>query len=138
MRFRQQSSAKPPEVDLIPMLTVMMGVLAFFVVVTMTLGSEEMVDLKLPPPQPEENESPQALTMEPFIVTLGVEGTIRLNNQPIDKEALKSRMEVYLGRNPEHIAYILPDQALPYEAVMQFLGEMRTVGGDRVSLAIEE
>jgi biopolymer transport protein ExbD len=138
MRFRQPSSAKPPTVDLIPMLTVMMGVLAFFVVVTMTLGNEKLVEMKLPAPQPDADQPQPALTTQPFIIELDSNGQVRLNNQPIDQAALEGQLEAYLSRQEDHIAYLLPNQDLPYEDVMQFLGEMRAIGGDRVSLAIEE
>ena len=137
MRFREDNSTPPPQVDLIPMLTVMMGVLAFFVVVTMTLGNEEMVDMKLPAAQPED-QPPAPLTTQPFIVELDANSGIQLNKEPIDKASLKSQMEAYLERNSDNTVYLLPNRELPYEEVMQFLGEMRQVGGDRVSLAIEE
>ncbi|MGD1907898.1 MAG: ExbD/TolR family protein, partial [Leptolyngbyaceae cyanobacterium] len=58
MRFRQQYETKPPQIDLIPMLTVMMGVLAFFVVVSTSLGSGQVVEMKLPGAQPGEDQPP--------------------------------------------------------------------------------
>lgn len=138
MRFRQQRQTKPPQVDLIPMLTVMMGVLAFFVVVTMTLGNEQLVEMQLPGAQPGDDQPPPPIPTQPFIIALDANGQVRLNDQPIDKDALKGQLETYLSRQEDHTAYLLPHQELPYEAVMQFLGEMRAIGGDRVSLAIEE
>lgn len=137
MRFRESNNTPSPQVDLIPMLTVMMGVLAFFVVVTITLGDEQLVDMQLPPAQPEDQPPPQ-LTAEPFIVELNQGGGILLNNQPIDKESMKAQMESYLDQKSDNAVYLLPNRDLPYEEVMQFLGEMRAIGGDRVSLAIEE
>ncbi|MEM1310110.1 MAG: biopolymer transporter ExbD [Cyanobacteria bacterium P01_H01_bin.153] len=137
MRFRETNNTAPPQVDLIPMLTVMMGVLAFFVVVTLTLGSEEKIDMKLPAAQPEE-QPPAPVTTPPFIVEMDASGGFRLNNNPIDKESLKAQMEAYLGENSDNVVYLLPDRELPYQQVIQFLGEMREIGGDRVSLAIEE
>jgi biopolymer transport protein ExbD len=137
MRFKQQQSSKLPQVDLIPMLNVMMGILAFFVMITMTLGSEQFIEVQLPAEQEQEAEPPP-LPANPFIVELVGENEVQLNGQPTDIEALKGQMEVYLSRNPDNIVFLLPDQDLPYEQVMQFLGEMRDVGGDRVSLAIEE
>jgi biopolymer transport protein ExbD len=118
------------------MLTVMMGILAFFVVVTLTLGSEKLIDVQLPAEQPDNTPTP--LPADPFIVELVGENQVQLNGQPIEIDALKGQMEAYLSRNPENIVFLLPDQDLPYEQVMQFLGEMRSVGGSRVSLAIEE
>lgn len=137
MRFRESNETPPPQVDLIPMLTVMMGVLAFFVVVTMTLGNEQLVDMKLPAAQPEDQPPPK-LTSKPFIVQLNADGGILLNNAPIDKESMKAQMEAYLDQKSDNAVYLLPNRDLPYEEVMQFLGEMREIGGDRISLAIEE
>jgi biopolymer transport protein ExbD len=137
MRFRQPYETKPPQVDLIPMLTVMMGVLAFFVVVTMTLGSGQVVEMQLPGAQPEDDQ-PSPITTQPFVIELDANGQVRLNNQPIDKDDLKNQLADHLSRQENHTAYLRPNQALPYEEVMQFLGEMRAIGGDRVSLAIEE
>ena len=135
MRFKQQSP-KLPQVDLIPMLNVMMGILAFFVMITMTLGSEKLIDVQLPAEQ--QDDSPPPLPADPFIVQLVGENQVQLNDQPVEIEALKGQMEAYLSRNSDNIVFLLPNQDLPYEQVMQFLGEMRLVGGDRVSLAIEE
>lgn len=137
MRFRETRDTAPPQVDLIPMLTVMMGVLAFFVVVTLTLGSEEKIDMQLPAAQPEEQPPAPAAT-PPFIVEMDANGGFRVNTNPLDKETLKVQMEAYLAEDSDHIVYLLPDRELPYEVVIQFLGEMRDIGGDRVSLAIEE
>lgn len=136
MRFKSRPAPPPPQVDLIPMLTVMMGILAFFVVVTLTLGSEKFIDVQLPAEQPA--DAPPSLPADPFIVQLLGDSQVQLNGQPTEIEALKGQMEAYLARNPENIVFVLPDQTLPYEQVMQFLGEMRSVGGSRVSLAIEE
>ena len=137
MRFRESNNTPPPQVDLIPMLTVMMGVLAFFVVVTTTLGNEQLVDMQLPAAQPED-EPPAPIMGEPFIVELDVNNSLRLNNDPIDKTSLEAELEAYLSQEPDNTVYLLPNRDLPYEEVMRFLGEMRAIGGDRVSLAIEE
>ncbi|WOD41086.1 biopolymer transporter ExbD [Nodosilinea sp. E11] len=136
MRFSQKQSSKLPQVDLIPMLNVMMGILAFFVMITMSLGSEKLIDVQLPADQPDNAPSP--LPSDPFIVELVGENLVQLNGQPVEVDALKGQMADYLSRNPENIVFVLPSQDLPYEQVMQFLGEMRSVGGNRVSLAIEE
>lgn len=136
MRFKSQSSPPPPQVDLIPMLTVMMGVLAFFVVITTALGSETLVDIQLPGEQP--SDQPPPLPTDPFIIELVGENEVTLNGQPIDIQALQGQIEAYLSRNPKDTIFLLPNPDLPYEQVMQFLGDMRRIGGDRVSLAIEE
>ena len=139
MRFRNSSEDNGiPPIDLIPMLTVMMGVLAFFVVIAVSLGSEQLIQVDLPPEQTEDTPTAPDTVNEPFIVEMDATGQQLLNGQPIDAQQLTIEVESYLARNAESTVYLVPSRELPYEQVMQFLGDMRAVGGKRVSLALEE
>ncbi len=138
MRFRQTENTDIPTIDLIPMLTVMMGVLAFFVVVSVSLSSEQLIQVDLPPEQANDASSDANASQEPFIVEIDATGQLLLNAAPVEAEPLAAQMETYLARNPDKIIYLVPNRQLPYQDVMKFLGEMRAVGGDRVSLALEE
>ena len=140
MRFRESSSNDNgiPTIDLIPMLTVMMGVLAFFVVVSVSLGSEQLIQVDLPPEQTDDSQPVTDPLQVPFVVEMDASGQQFLNGQPIDTRQLTAEIEAYLALNADKTVYLVPSRDLPYEQVMQFLGEMRTVGGERVSLALEE
>ena len=48
MRFRHQQESSIPEINLIPMLNVLLGVLAFFVIITLTLGQPRGITVQLP------------------------------------------------------------------------------------------
>jgi len=139
MRFRQSSQDNGiPTIDLIPMLTVMMGVLAFFVVISVAMGSEQLIQVNLPPEQSKDTPPATDTIQDPFIVEMNASGQQLLNGEPISSEQLAARIQTYLNQNADSIVYLVPSRKLPYEQVMQFLGDMRTVGGDRVSLALEE
>ena len=139
MRFRNsQEDNGIPSIDLIPMLTVMMGVLAFFVVVSVSLGSEQLIQVDLPPEQSEDTPTAAETVQEPFVVEMDASGQQRLNGDLIAPAQLAVEIEGYLARNSDKVVYLVPSRELPYEQVMQFLGDMRAVGGDRVSLALEE
>jgi len=140
MRFRNSSEDNGiPTIDLIPMLTVMMGVLAFFVVVSVSMGSEQLIQVDLPPQESEDTPTAVVETLQdPFIVEMDATGQRLLNGQPIAADLLTAEMEAYLARNTDQTIYLVPSRDLPYEQVMQFLGDMRAVGGDRVSLALQE
>lgn len=139
MRFRERSEDNSiPPIDLIPMLTVMMGVLAFFVVVSVSLGSEQLIQVDLPPEQTEDTPTADDTVQEPFIVEMDATGQRLLNGEPISDEQLSAEVQAYLAKNTDNTVYLVPDRELPYEQVMRFLGDMRSVGGDRVSLALEE
>ncbi|MEL6492091.1 MAG: biopolymer transporter ExbD [Cyanobacteria bacterium J06634_6] len=139
MRFRNTSDDNGiPNIDLIPMLTVMMGVLAFFVVVSVSLGSEQLIQVDLPPEQTDDTPTATDIVQEPFVIEMDASGQQLLNGQPVDTTRLSAEIESYLARNPDKTVYLVPSRELPYEQVMQFLGEMRSVGGEKVSLALEE
>ncbi len=139
MAIGKRKESKIPTIDLVPMLTVMMGVLAFFVVIAVSLGSEQLIEVELPPEQTEDPPPDQLPSIEDiFIVEMDADEKTLLNGQPIEGSQLAFEIEDYLEKNPDKTVYLVPDQELPYENVMQFLGDMRAVGGDRVSLALED
>ena len=139
MPLVKRKESKIPKIDLVPMLTVMMGVLAFFVVIAVSLGSEQLIEVELPPEQTEDIPPDQLPSAdEIFIVEMDENQETSLNGQPIDSTQLALEIDNYLKKNPDKTVYLVPDQELPYENVMQFLGDMRAVGGDQVSLALED
>ncbi|MBT9310609.1 ExbD/TolR family protein [Leptothoe kymatousa] len=139
MPIGKRRESKIPTIDLVPMLTVMMGVLAFFVVIAVSLGSEQLIEVELPPEQTEDVPPDQLPSAnEIFIVEMDENEETFLNGQPMDSAQLTLEIEEYLSKNSDKTVYLVPDQELPYENVMQFLGDMRAVGGDRVSLALED
>lgn len=137
MRFKyRQPNDKLPEINLIPMLNVMMGILAFFVMVTMMLTTEQGVQVQLPN-APNTTTSPPAELADPLLVKLDLQG-ISFQDQPVTSEQLKQQMQVFLASHAEGFIVLQANPEVPYEQVIQLLGEMKDVGGDRVSLAIDE
>jgi biopolymer transport protein ExbD len=47
-------------------------------------------------------------------------------------------MEAYLATYETGIVVLQAEPDVPYEQVVQLLGDMKDIGGDRVSLAIDE
>ncbi len=138
MRFKKPDTPIPT-IDLIPMLTVMMGVLAFFVVISVSLSSDQLIQVNLPPEPAKDAPTPDPATSAPFIVALDADGQQRLNGVPIATDRLIAEINAYLNSNPTQNVYLVPSRQLPYEQVVRFLGDMRAVGGsDRVSLALEK
>ncbi|AFZ30849.1 Biopolymer transport protein ExbD/TolR [Gloeocapsa sp. PCC 7428] len=132
MRFKHQQRSVIPTIDLTPMLNVMMATLAFFVLVSMTLTNEQGVNIQLPA-----QDNTISLENAPPLLVEFKEKQILLDQQQVTKQQLLQQMRVYLQQNPQGSVLLQPDSELPYELVVQLLGEMRDVGGDRVSLAID-
>lgn len=138
MRFKKPETPIPT-LELIPMITVMMGVLAFFVVISISLSSNQLIQVNLPSEPAENTPTPNQTASAPFIVSLDADGQQRLNGVPIATEQLIAEISAYLDSNPSQNVYLVPSRQLPYEQVMRFLGDMRAVrGSDRISLALEQ
>lgn len=134
MRFKRQQESSIPEADLIPMLNVMMGILAFFVMITMNLTAQKGVQIELP--NSAEN-APVDAAPTPLIVQIDAQEQLLLNSQAVPESQLEQQIGSYLAANPEGFVVLQADPELPYEQVVQMLQQMKEIGGDRVSLAIE-
>lgn len=137
MRFKsQQKSSQMPEVNLIPMMDVILTVLTFFIIISMTLtGQQQSVDITLPSTDAGASTLP---VPDPLVVGLNQQGQVLLNNQPVGDAQLSQQMQTYLVQNSKGAVILKADRKLPYEQVIQVLGKMRDIGGDRVSLAIDQ
>jgi biopolymer transport protein ExbD len=130
----RQRGTSMPEVNLVPMMDVIMTILTFFIIVSMTLTNFQSVDVALPTAQSGVNrERP----VEPMIVGLNQQQQILLQGSPATREQLAQAIQTYLAQNPKGSVVLKADQRLPYQQVIQILATLKEVGGDRVSLAIE-
>lgn len=135
-KARRRSTSTMPEVQLVPMMDVLMSILAFFIVVSMTLTRQQSaVDVKLPGVNSGTNA---AIADAASIVVLDARGQIWMADRQIDPQQLEPTIAAYLQQNPQGTVLLKADRQLPYEQVIQLLGKLRAVGGDRVSLAIAD
>ncbi|NES98241.1 MAG: biopolymer transporter ExbD [Desertifilum sp. SIO1I2] len=135
MRFKsRQQNSQVPEVNLVPMMDVLMSVLTFFIILSMSLTGQRILNVNLPGIGQGES---QIEAVQPLEVGLNNQGEILLSNQVISKTQLTREIQSYLAQNPEGVVTLKADRTLPYRQVSQLLVEMRDVGGASVSLAIE-
>jgi biopolymer transport protein ExbD len=129
-----KSESQIPEVNLVPMMDVIMTILTFFIIVSMTMTDFQSVNVPLPKT---DKGASQEKAPDPMVVGLNQQGQISLKNQNTSPEQLAQQVVTYLNQNPNGVVVLKADRTLPYEKVVQVLGTIRDVGGDRVSLAIE-
>ena len=133
-RFRA-STSQMPEINLVPMMDVLMTILTFFIIISMTLTAQQQsVNIDLPSTNAGANT---VKTPDPLVVGLTNQGVLAIANNPVTDAQLSQQMQAYLQTNPNGAVVLQADKKLPYEQVVQVLGKMRDVGGDRVSLAID-
>jgi biopolymer transport protein ExbD len=116
---------------------VLMAVLAFFVIVSMSLTGQQIANVQIPQTDgagiKKSNADKPALA-----IGLTVDNEIILEDKPIDAAQLATAMQEFLTENPEGVVLLKADRELDYSNVVQLLKTMRDIGGDRVSLAIHQ
>lgn len=136
MRKRSQPPNGLPEVNLIPMLDVLMSVLTFFIIISMTLTGEQIVGVTLPTGTTDDEGAPtEEEAPDPLVVGLTKDGVTVIRMEPLSAEELSQRIQSYLAEYPEGTIVLKADQELPYEEVLVVLRQLRDIGGDRVGLA---
>ncbi|NER21514.1 MAG: biopolymer transporter ExbD [Symploca sp. SIO1C2] len=134
MRFnKQQQVSSTPEVNLIPLLDVLMSVLTFFIIASMSLTSQKLAGVSLPGAGAGFNEQQ---TPEQLIVGLDKQGKLLIKGERVTNAELAKEMSSFLDKNPQGAVILKADRELPYQEVVKVLKEMGKLGGNRVSLSI--
>jgi biopolymer transport protein ExbD len=135
LKMRRPTS-KIPEVNLVPMMDVLMTVLTFFVIISMSLSGIKIFGVTLPQAVPGTDEE-VVERAEPLVIGLRGDGLIVLDNESINDDQLVAAIRTYFGDNPEGFLMLQADRNLPYRDVSQMLAKLRSMGGKRVSLAVD-
>ncbi|MEM9769711.1 MAG: biopolymer transporter ExbD, partial [Cyanobacteria bacterium P01_D01_bin.71] len=137
-RRRRSSDSKIPEVNLVPMMDVLMTVLTFFIIISMSLTGRQLISIDIPDDiEGVEDEFEAEEQSESLIIGLDRDGEILFEDQEISFQQLTQRIRTYFSENPEGTLILKADKELPYDEVAVFLTDLRDIGGNRVSLAVE-
>ncbi|MEA5532481.1 biopolymer transporter ExbD [Crocosphaera sp. XPORK-15E] len=138
MRFKQQRGSSIPEVNLVPMIDVMMSVLIFFIITSMTLTGQNLGNINLPNSSIKGESSQNKENPKTLIVGLNNQGKILMANQTITEPKLITKITEFLSKNPSGQVIIKADKELSYQQISSFLKKMGTVSDRSVFLAIDE
>ena len=125
-----------PEVNLVPMMDVLMTVLTFFVIISRELSGVQIFGVSLP--QAVSGVDEEIIEKaEPLVIGLRDDGQTVYNDEALTIPALAPIIQAYFVENPEGFVLLKADRTLPYADVAKLLVDLRKIGGKRVSLAVE-
>ncbi|MEL6556062.1 MAG: biopolymer transporter ExbD [Cyanobacteria bacterium J06621_11] len=139
MRTRRRRPSRIPEVNLVPMMDVLMTVLIFFVIISMGLTGVQINGVTLPKSVDSTSEATVDKTDEakPLTIGLTTDKALILEGETVELRELAPVVEAYFTENPDGSLMLKADRNLPYDDIAELLGELRKIGGRRVSLAVE-
>nr|WP_325190425.1 biopolymer transporter ExbD [uncultured Selenomonas sp.] len=132
MRLRDRRAFDKPEVMIIPMIDIMFFLLVFFIMSTLYMVNLKTVDVNLPKAQ-----TAQTQLHVTYLVTVRKDGSLWLEDQPIDEATLLRRARAESQNNPRFAVVVRADGDMNYSGVMELLDKFRKEGITRFGLAAE-
>ncbi len=127
---RRPTRGLNPDVNVIPLVDVMMVLLVIFMLVAPILS--QGIDLKLPEAASSTSEPEDGLR-----ISLGADGQIFFDGKPILPQRMDDVLQTRARENPGLPVIVEGDARLDYGVVMDVLDRARVAGLTRVSLATE-
>jgi biopolymer transport protein ExbD len=119
-------------INVTPLVDIMLVLLIIFMV-TAHLTSEASVKINLP-----KAAVADASATASYTVTVDRKGDLRLMDDAVDLNGLKSSLAREAGRNPSVRVTLAADGSLPYRQVVSILDAIKSAGVTRVALAAEK
>jgi len=120
------------EINVTPMVDVMLVLLVIFMVTAPLLTVGVTVDL------PKTKASVISGEDEPLAVTIDKQGRVFLQETALDIDALVPRLMAITGNNPDIRIFVRGDKAVDYGRVMQVMGIVNAAGFRKVALITEK
>ena len=127
----REKSRPMAEINVTPMVDVMLVLLVIFMVTAPLLTVGVQVDL------PKTKAGLIKDQVEPLAVTVKADGQIYLQDKAIELAVLAPRLIAITGANPDVRIFVRGDKAIEYGRVMQVMGTLNAAGFNKVALITE-
>jgi biopolymer transport protein TolR len=119
------------EINVTPMVDVMLVLLIIFMVTAPLMTSGVSVDL------PKTNAQPVNSDSEPLTVTINAQGDIFLQDQKLELDALVSKLQAIAENNQDRRIFVRGDKDLAYGRIMAVMSTITSGGFTKVALLAE-
>lgn len=119
------------EINVTPMVDVMLVLLVIFMVTAPLLTVGVTVDL------PETKASSIVGDDEPLAVSIDDKGQVFIQDTPVELAGLVPRLLAITGNNPDVRIFVRGDKAISYGRVMEVMGTVNAAGFRKVALITE-
>jgi len=128
---RSQGPRPMSEINVTPMVDVMLVLVVIFIITAPLMGSAIRLDLP-------KTDAAKAISV-PAFVTLVVDksGQIFLNDKPLKLDELTRELAQTAGRNPDTEVQLRADEAVPYGKVVEVMGVAQKAGLSRIGFVAE-
>ncbi|MFN2515179.1 MAG: ExbD/TolR family protein [Pyrinomonadaceae bacterium] len=127
------------EINVTPMVDIMLVLLIIFMVVTPLLQHGVTVNLPKDLKNPEEDQ--RIIKDNSIVIAIPNDGEFYLGKDKISKEQVKERVEKMLGeikKEEDKVVYIKSGVGVSYGDVVNIINEVRALGVDKIGLVADK
>ena len=132
MRRRPKKANQPPQLMLSPMIDMIFLLLVFFIVGTMYMSELRSIPIQLP-----QAKNSETLKKSSFTVSIKKDGSLFLDDIPIELQQLLKNVKIENENNPEFFVMIRAEEEVNYKTVIKLIDELRGTGVNRLGLATD-
>jgi biopolymer transport protein ExbD len=129
--FEQDDDGPMAEINMIPLIDVMLVLLIIFMVTAPLLTHAVKVDL------PKESTAANELPPENIQIAIGADEQLFWSGEKIDKDALKVRLQEAAARDKNAEIQLRADQNVPYRSVAHVMSEAARLGLTRIGFVTD-
>lgn len=129
-RDRVRLSSALSEINMIPLIDIMLVLLIIFMITAPMMQSGIEVNL----PRAETRTSPAE---ERMIITITKDRKIYIGNNPLSLQNLEDRLREYFYGKEKKVAFIKGDRDVPYGFVISVIDRAKKAGAENVGLIVE-
>jgi biopolymer transport protein TolR len=131
MAFEQESNDSISQINITPLVDVMLVLLIIFMVTAPILQQGVNVDL------PEVTAGPLTGRDDQLVVIVTRGGKIQLNDSPLKVEELGQKLAAILKTRPDREVYLRADKNVPYGKVVEVMAAVRNAGVKKLGMVTE-
>ncbi|MDP3411961.1 MAG: biopolymer transporter ExbD [Polaromonas sp.] len=126
-----QHSAPMADINVTPMVDVMLVLLVIFIITAPLLASSIRLDL------PRSDATQPGDVPQFVILVVDKSGQAFLNDQPVSTDQLAQGLQQSAARNPDTEVQLRADQAVPYGRIVEVMGIAQKAGLNRIGFVAD-
>ena len=131
MAFDQQDQDSISQINITPLVDVMLVLLVIFMVTAPILQQGVSIDL------PEVTAAPLVGSEEQLIVAVTRDGKVQLNDTSIKIDELGRKLSAIVQVKPDRQVYLRADKNVPYGKVVEVMAAVRLAGVRKLGMVTE-
>ena len=125
--FRQGSESAPmAEINMIPLIDVMLVLLVIFIITAPLLTHAVKLDL------PKASSQPNLTRPDHIALSIAADGTLFWNGERVERRALRGRLSAASHQQPQPEVHLRADRATQYQSIAEVMADAATAGMGRI------